>query len=88
MERHRLEVLHNSGKVKLIAGAGRPLNRMRSKPWWVLRVSKASLHHARIHREPLAFEKARCHPGCNQALEVMTENLALTEAAEPVHPER
>jgi hypothetical protein len=44
-----------------------------------LEMSKAHLHHARIHREPLAFDKARCHAGCNQELEDMTQNLALTK---------
>src|SRR6185437_8749150 len=45
-------------------------------------------HHARIHREALALDEARDHAGCNHALEDMTQDLALAEAAEPVHRER
>src|SRR5579863_665773 len=46
------------------------------------------LHHARIHREAFALDEARDHAGCNYALENMAQDLALTEAAEPVHRER
>src|SRR4029077_5249767 len=46
------------------------------------------LHHARIHREPLALDEARDHAGCNHAFENMAQDLALSEAAEPVHRER
>ena len=45
-------------------------------------------HHARIHRETLALDEARDHAGCNHALEDMTQDLALAEAAEPVRRER
>ena len=43
------------------------------------------LHHARIHRKALTLDKARGHAGCNHALEDMAQDLALAEAAEPVH---
>src|SRR5258708_36223236 len=42
-------------------------------------------HHARVHREPLALDKARCHALCNHALENMAQDLPLTEAAQPTH---
>jgi hypothetical protein len=45
-------------------------------------------HHARIHREPLALDEARCHGGCNHTLEDMAQYLALPEAAESIHRER
>src|SRR6516164_8858428 len=45
------------------------------------------LHHARVYREALALDKTSGHAGCNHALEDMPQDLALTEAAEPVHRE-
>jgi hypothetical protein len=45
-------------------------------------------HHARVHREALALDKAGGHARCNHALEDMAQNLALTEAAKPIHRER
>ena len=45
-------------------------------------------HHARIHRKPLALDEARRHAGCNHTLENMAQDLALTEAAKPIHRER
>src|SRR2546423_783214 len=44
-------------------------------------------HHARVHREPLALDKARGHARRNNALENMAQYLALTEAAKPIHRE-
>src|SRR5271166_6048061 len=41
-------------------------------------------HHARIHREPLALDEARCHGGCNHTLEDMAQDLALPKAAKPI----
>src|SRR4029077_20147691 len=38
-----------------------------------------SFHHARIHRESLALDKARGHALCNHALENMAQDIALTE---------
>ena len=43
------------------------------------------LHYARVHREPLALDEAHDHTGCNHAFENMAQDLALAEAAEPVH---
>src|SRR4029077_11118858 len=38
--------------------------------------------------ESLALDKARGHALCNHALENMTQDLALAEAAQPIHRER
>src|SRR5262245_1812064 len=46
------------------------------------------LHHARIHREAFALHEARDHASCNHALENMAQDLALTEAAQPLRGER
>src|SRR5215468_8231726 len=35
------------------------------------------LHHARIHRKPLALDEARDHAGCNHAFENMAQDLTL-----------
>src|SRR5579859_2431857 len=43
------------------------------------------LYHARIHSESFALHQTPRHAGGNHALENMTQDLALTKAAKPIH---
>jgi hypothetical protein len=48
----------------------------------------ASLHDARVHRKPFAFDEAHRHRCHHDAFKDMAQNIALTEAVQPILRER
>ena len=45
-------------------------------------------HHGRVRRKSLALDEPCCHAPCNHALEDVAQDIALAEAAKPIHRER